>query len=172
MPEHTSPEFQYIETKWGSYMSFDKTADLLSDLLPISLTHNGETVRNHLHKIAKRHESELEEKPMCISGCANEWAKLPKPDKPMIVGIDGGYVRSCSDKQSNFEIIVGKSFSKTKSAKRFGFVQTIDKRPQRRLLNVLRSQGMQENQQITFYPMERIMYVICNLLCTPSQTIS
>lgn len=59
-------------------------------------------------------------------------------------------MRSCSDKQSNFEIIVGKSFSKTKSAKRFGFVQTIDKRPQRRLLNVLRSQGMQENQQITF----------------------
>lgn len=90
MPEHTSPEFQYIETKWGSYMSFDKTADLLSDLLPISLTHNGETVRNHLHKIAKRHESELEEKLMCISGCANEWAKLPKPDKPMIVGIDVG----------------------------------------------------------------------------------
>ena len=148
--EHTSPELQYIETKWASYMSFDKVSELLTDILPVRPTHNGKTVRNHLHKIAKRQESELEGKPLCISGCANEWAKLPKPDKPITVGIDGGYVRSCVDKRVNFEVIVGKSFSKTKLAKRFGLVQTMDKHPQRRLLHVLRSQGMQENQQITF----------------------
>ena len=150
LPEHTSPELQYIETKWASYLSFNKTVELLADVLPIGPTHNKETVRNHLHAIAKRQELELEGKPIGISGCANEWAKLPKPDKPITVGIDGGYVRSCIDKHSNFEIIVGKSFSKTQSAKRFGLVQAIDQRPQRRLLHVLRSQGMQENQQITF----------------------
>ncbi len=150
LPEHISPELQYIETKWASYISFKKTSELLSDILPISGTHNGVTVRRHLHKIAKRQESELADKPICISGCANEWARLPKPDKPITVGIDGGYVRSCVDKRSNFEVIVGKSFSKTKSAKRFGFVQSMDERPQRRLLHALRNQGMQENQQITF----------------------
>ena len=150
LPEHTSPEFQYIETKWASYMSFNKTSELLADVLPIRPSHNKETVRNHLHKSAKKQESELEDKPLCISGCANDWAKLPKPDKPITVGIDGGYVRSCVDKRRNFEVIIGKSFSKTKAAKRFGFVQTVDERPQRRLLQVLRSQGMQENQQVTF----------------------
>jgi hypothetical protein len=103
-----------------------------------------------LHKIAKRQEAELTGKPLCISGCANQWAKLPKPGKPLTLGIDGGYVRSCVDKQSNFEVIVGKSFSKTQPAKRFGFVQAMDKRPQRRLLHILKNQGMQENQQITF----------------------
>jgi hypothetical protein len=148
--EHTSPELQYIETKWGAYMSFDKAANLLADVLPVSPTHNGKTVRNHLHKIAKRQECELEGAPTTISGCANQWSKLPKPDKPIIVGIDGGYVRSWLNKQSNFEVIIGKSFSKTKAAKRFGLVQSFDKQPQRRLLHVLRSQGMQENQQITF----------------------
>jgi len=150
LPEHISPELQYIETKWGSYMSFDKTANLLADVLPIHSTHNGKTVRNHLHHIAKRQESELEGKPRGISGCANDWAKLPKPDKPITVGIDGGYVRGCVDKHANFEVIIGKSFSKTKLTKRFGFVQTMDECPQRRLLDVLKNQGMQENQQITF----------------------
>lgn len=150
LPEHISPELQYIETKWASYMSFSKTSELLADVLPISAAHNGVSIRNHLHRTAKKQESELEGKPLCISGCANEWAKLPKPDKPMTVGIDGGYVRSCIDKHANFEVIIGKSFSKTKPTKRFGLVQTIDKHPQRRLLHVLKDQGMQENQQITF----------------------
>jgi hypothetical protein len=150
LPEHTSPELQYIETKCASFMSFNKTAKLLQDVLPMSPTHNGVTVRSHLQNIAKRQESELEGKPICISGCANEWAKLPKPDKSITVGIDGGYVRSCVDKRTNFEVIIGKSFSKTQPAKRFGLVQTIDEHPQRRLLHALRNQGMQENQQITF----------------------
>lgn len=150
LPEHTSPELQYIETRWASYMSFQQTSKLLQDILPLHGTLNGSTIRNHLHKIAKRQESELEEKPACISGCAKDWAKLPKPDKPLVVGIDGGYVRNWNDKQSNFEVIIGKSFSKTKSAKRFGMVQSMDNKPQRRLLNALREQGMQENQQITF----------------------
>ena len=150
LPEHCSPELQYIETKWGSCMSFNNTSSLLSDILPISTTHNGVTVRRHLHKVAQHQESELKDKPEYISGCANDWAKLSKPDKPITVGIDGGYVRSCTDKKSNFEVIIGKSFSKTQSSKRFGFVQTIEERPQRRLLHMLRKQGMQENQQVTF----------------------
>lgn len=150
LPEHCSPELQYIETKWGSCMSFKNASSLLADVLPISATHNAVTVRRHLHKIAQHQEAELKDKPPCISGCANDWAKLPKPDKPITIGIDGGYVRSNTDRKSNFEIIIGKSFSKTQSSKRFGFVQTIEERPQRRLLHVLRTQGMQENQQITF----------------------
>lgn len=150
LPEHISPELQYIETKWASYMAYEKTAKLLQDVLPINASHNGVTIRNHLYKTAKRQEAELKDKPMCISGCINDWEKLPKPDKPITVGIDGGYVRSWLDKKANFELIVGKSFSKTKSTKRFGFVQTLDNHPERRLLHTLKSQGMQENQQITF----------------------
>ncbi|AIL13663.1 hypothetical protein IM40_10960 (plasmid) [Candidatus Paracaedimonas acanthamoebae] len=150
LPEHISPELQYIETKWASYISYERTAALMQDVLPVHATQNAVTVRNHLHKVAKRQERELEGKPLCLSGCANDWAKLPKPDKPLTVGIDGGYVRSWRDKQTNFEVIVGKSFSKIKPSKRFGFVQVLDSKPQRRLLHLLNEQGMQANQQITF----------------------
>ncbi len=150
LKEHVSPELQYIETKWASHISYEKTVTLLQDILPVSATHNAVTVRNHLQKIAKRQEAELVNKPFCLSGCENEWAKLPKPDKPLIVGTDGGYVRSCRDRRKNFEVIVGKVYSETRLAKRFGLVQSMDNRPQRRLLDVLDKQGMQANQQITF----------------------
>ena len=37
-----------------------------------------------------------------------------------------------------------------KSSKCFGFVQSYDDRPKRRLFELLKSQGMQENQQVAF----------------------
>lgn len=150
LPEHNSPELQYLETKWASYMSFERTTSLLQDVLPVSQTQNAQTVRNHLRKVAKRQDSELEGEPSYLSVCGNDVAKLAKPDKPLTIGIDGGYVRSCKDKCTNFEVIVGKSFSKTKKPKRFGFVQSIDDHPQRRMLHLLNKQGMQANQQIIF----------------------
>jgi hypothetical protein len=150
LADHTSPELQYIEAKWASHLSYNKSCELLKDILPIHITHNAVTVHNHLQKIAERQDGELVGKPTCLSGCENDWAELPKPDKPLTVGIDGGYVRQWRDKHKNFEVIVGKSYSKTKVPKRFGFVQRFEERPQRRLLSVLTEQGLQANQQITF----------------------
>jgi len=150
LPEHTSPELAYIETKMASLMSYGLTADLLRDVLPVNQSLNAATVRNHLHNVAKRLETELEGKPDHLSGCPRDWGKLPKPDKPMTVGIDGGYVRNWNEKNTHLEVIAGKSFSKTQSSKRFGFVQKMDDNPKRRLMNILDEQGMQANQQITF----------------------
>ena len=70
------------------------------------------------------------------------------------MGIDGGYVRNWFAKKHNFEVIVGKSTlsfgedeeDQTPSSKRFGFVQTLDTKPKRRLYEVLHSQGLQMNQ--------------------------
>jgi len=150
LPEHVSPELQYIESKWASMMSYGLTAKLLQDVLPINATQNAATVRNHLHKIAQRQEDELAEQPEWISGCPRDWGNLPKPGKPITVGIDGGYLRNWHAKNTNFEVIAGKSFSKTTESKRFGFIQAIDRKPRRRLMHVLSEQGMQANQQITF----------------------
>src|SRR5215510_2771225 len=87
-----------------------------------------------------------------------EWELLPLPAGSFTVGIDGGYVRNWGDKQHHFEVIVGKSMlsfgegaeDRTPSLKRFGFVQTLDTHPKRRLYEVLRSQDLQMNQAITF----------------------
>jgi len=150
LPEHNSPELQYIEAKWASLMSYGLTADLLKELLPVGESLNAPTVRNHLHRVAKRREKELEGKPEYLPGCPYDWGKLPKPGKPLTVGIDGGYVRNWNEKKTNFEVIAGRVQSKQTSAKRFGWVQKIDNQPRRRLMSVLSDQGMQANQQITF----------------------
>jgi hypothetical protein len=52
----------------------------------------------------------------------------------------------------NFEVIVGKSIPAPGQGpnKRFGYVNCYDIKPKRRLFDLLKSQGMQFNQQVTF----------------------
>jgi hypothetical protein len=148
-----------METKWSSLVSYGLTVEALTDFLPLDVTLDVKSVRHDTLKIAERCEAELgEEQGSFIEGCPRDWEALPIPDGPITVGIDGGYVRDWEVKKHNFEVIVGKSTLAFKreededhsSSKRFGFVQTLDTKSKRRLYEVLQSQGMQMNQQITF----------------------
>jgi hypothetical protein len=119
---------------------------------PLDAQVNAASIRNHQHQVAKRSEAELgDEQPSFIDGgCSRDWAALPRPSAPITVGIDGGYVRQWDDKRKHFELIVGKSMPEEGENKCFGFVQTYDEKPKRRLYEVLKSQGMQTNQQVVF----------------------
>jgi hypothetical protein len=124
----------------------------LKDTLPVAETINASSVRNHLHRVAKRMEAALgDEQVSFVDGCPRDWAALPRPGAPLTVGIDGCYVREWEDKKKNFEVIVGKSMSEEVPDRRFGFVQTYDKKPKRRLFELLKEQGMQMNQQVKFF---------------------
>ena len=93
--EHVAPEMLYLETKWASLVPFGVTVELLKDVLPVGTTLNAETVRNHLHRVATRMEGELgEERAFFIEGSPQDRAQLPLPEGPVVVGIDGGYVRA------------------------------------------------------------------------------
>lgn len=146
-----------METNWGSLIPHEKVADLLKEVLPVSGSTNHEMIREHLHTVAEWKEAELGEerqtdpvKPEVDSG-------LPLPDGPMTVGIDGGYVRA-SHKEGFFEVIAGRSvvaFRRDEEdailpPKCFGFVQTYDQKPRQRSWAVMKSHGMQENQQVVF----------------------
>lgn len=152
LPERNSPELLYLHSKWSSLMSYGLTVDLLEEILPLN-TNIASTLLN-TRKIAERIESELkDEKAMFIDGCINEWEKLPEPNEPIAVGIDGGFVygrEGENRKAGNFEVIVGKSMQEHGENKRFGFVNNYDKKPKRRLYEMLMSQGLQMNQTITF----------------------
>ena len=159
LPESVAPELLFMETKWSSLVSYGMTVEALTDFLPLEVTLDVKTVRHDTLKVAERCEAELgEERWSFIEGCPRDWGNLPIPDGPITVGIDGGYVRDWDAKKHNFEVIVGKSTlaftrdedEETPSSKRFGFVQTCDPKPKRRLYEVLQSQGFQLNQQITF----------------------
>jgi hypothetical protein len=157
--EQTSPEMLYLETKWASLIPFARTADLLKEVLPVGDSVNPETVRNHLQLTAERIEQELgEERQLhAFDGSEEQWEQQPLPDGPITVGIDGGYVRA-AHKQGWFEVIAGKSVvafrredeDEVPSAKCFGYVQSYDEKPRQRLWELMKSQGMQENQQVVF----------------------
>ena len=158
-PEPTTPELLFLETKWAALVSYGVTAQLLHDVLPIDDALAPCTIREHVFTVAERLEQALgEERWSFIDSCPAEWSRLPVPDGPLPVGIDGGYVRAQGE-QGWFEVIAGKSLLAFRrgeesegpvSSKGFAFVQTYDQKPKRRLFEVLKSQGHQLNQQLTF----------------------
>ena len=141
LSERTTPELLYLETKFASLMSYGLSARLLGELLPLGRRLHATTIRRHTHKMAERLE--------------RDWEQLPRPEMPLTVGLDGGFVHACeqpSRREGWFEVIAGKSIpaEDQRAAKCFAFVQTYDSKPKRRLYELLTAQGMQANQQVTF----------------------
>lgn len=152
LPERTAPELLYLESKFAALMSYGQSAELLAEVLPIDEHLNAETVRNHTQQVAERLDAELDdERFMFVEGCERDWGALP-----LTMGIDGGYVRArkaaaAAQQQRCFEVIKGKSIADDGTSKCFGLVNSYDEKPKRRVFEVLKAQGMQPNQQITFF---------------------
>jgi len=122
LPERTTPELLYLESKFAGLVSYGLSAKLLAETLPLGRPLHATAVRLHAQATAERLEDELgPEQPMFIEGCQAEWDELPRPDLPLTVGLDGGYVHSSQQR-----------------SRRDGWFE------------VLKSQGMQPNQQVTF----------------------
>ncbi len=166
LPERTSPELLYLETKWAALASYGVTTQVLHEVLPINQKHSAVTVRNHTLQVARRSEAALgTEQAMFGAGCQAERNQLPIPDGPLAVGLDGGIVRARrgttgASTGNLFEIIAGKSIlafhrddpeEVPPSSKVFALVQSVDKKPKRRLFELLESQGLAANQQVTFF---------------------
>ncbi|MDP9314640.1 MAG: ISKra4 family transposase [Chloroflexota bacterium] len=152
LAERTAPELCYLETKWASLVSYGVTVDVLAEVLPIH-THPA-TIHRQVHRVAERVEKTIAAAgPVSIEGCPAQWGRLPQPNEPLTVSIDGGYVHARTDKQRKagcFEIIVAKSIPTEGPSRCMGFVQGYDQQPKRRLFELLTAQGLQMNQAITF----------------------
>ncbi|MBV8415349.1 MAG: hypothetical protein JO251_09090 [Verrucomicrobia bacterium] len=66
IPEHTSPELLFLETKWASLMSYGMTSKLLQEVLPIDEPITTFTIRQHVADVAERLERELGEEQCCF----------------------------------------------------------------------------------------------------------
>ena len=153
----TSPELLYLETKWASLIPFTKVADLLREVLPADA--DDETIRRHVQATAQRMEQELgEERQLNLfDDGPSEHEEQTAPDGPITLGIDGGYVRA-AHKEGFFEVIAGRSVvafrraseDEVPESKCFGYAQTYDEKPRRRLWELMKSQGLQDHQQVVF----------------------
>jgi hypothetical protein len=60
---------------------------------------NATTIQNHTLAVAQRCEEELrEELGVCDGGWPNAGSRASGPEKPLSVGLDGGYVRDWEQK--------------------------------------------------------------------------
>jgi len=93
------PELAYVTARYAALAPFGKVADLLSELLPICGALNAGRVRNRTTRVG-----EAVVRPHVTT--ATE-APVP-PAEPVVVGLDGGYVRSrYRQDERHFEVIAG-----------------------------------------------------------------
>ena len=121
--------------------------------------------------VAQRLDAEAEAHSGFLSGCPAT-GEPARAGKPLVVGIDGGYVRDRDDKSVILKLLPGSLFFSVGApadTRRFGFVQKDDCHPERRLMTHLSAQGMQANQQIFFCPTARIISGTSSSVCTLSQ---
>lgn len=86
LPERTSPELLYLETKWASPASYGVTSKLLHQVLSIDRKLSPVTIRNHTLQAARRSKQAMEaEQVMFLDGCQAECARgLPKSKSSIV----------------------------------------------------------------------------------------
>jgi len=113
-----APELAYVTARHAALVPFGKVAVLLSELLPVSGTQHASTVRNRTLRVGKE----------IVQARAAETAKeptAPATGGPVVVGLDGGYVRSRHRAEGRcFEVVAGKVIHADGAQHRFAFART------------------------------------------------
>jgi hypothetical protein len=110
-----APELAYVTAKFAALAPFGKVAALLSELLPISGAQNAGSVRNRMLRVGEK----------VVPQRLTKNAELPAApaDGPVVVGLDGGYVRSRHRPERHFEVAAGKVIDARGAQHRFAFAR-------------------------------------------------
>jgi hypothetical protein len=137
-----TPELKYLTAKMAAMLPFGKAADFLAEVLPLSAATTAGTVRNRTMKVGKRLHKSAE---ALAAG-----AVAAKPFKDLVVGFDGGYVRSRHQRpERNFEIVAGKALDGEGNATRFACVRDGGSEAARAAQLALRARGGAETTSVT-----------------------
>ncbi len=112
-----APELAYVTARYAALAPFGKVAALLSELLPIAGAQNAGTVRNRTLRVGEdvvqSHATETAKRPVAVQATG-----------PVVVGLDGGYVRSRHpQKERHFEVVAGKGIDADGTQSRFAFAR-------------------------------------------------
>jgi len=111
-----APELAYVTARYAALVPFGKVAAFLSELLPMSGAQNTGTVRNRTLRVGTEimQEHLVETTQQLMAQAAG----------PVVVGLDGGYVRSRHrQEERHFEVVAGKVIHAGGAQHRFAFVR-------------------------------------------------
>ena len=102
-----APELAYVTARYAALAPFGKVAALLSELLPVGGAANAGTVRNRTRRVGEA----VVPPPPSVEAAARPAARAAGP---VMVGLDGGYVRSRHPQEErHFEVVAGKVIDAT-----------------------------------------------------------
>jgi hypothetical protein len=111
-----APDLTSVTARYAALAPFGKVADLLSKLLPVSGAPNAGTVRDRSMRVG---EAVVQPNVTTTTKPAT-----PRPADPVVVGLDGGHVRSRHRLgKRHFEVIPGKMISAQGSQSRLAFAR-------------------------------------------------
>ena len=148
MPVRTQ-ELVLVQGKLAAHVSFAETVRLLDELVPVGRRLHASEPRRHVAALAERIDQNIGTEESCFIE-RPPGRDLPRPEMPLVVTIDGGYVHSSaqtSRRDGWFQAVCGTVTKADGRVRRFGFVPNIDTHPRRRALI---AQGMPPNQLVTF----------------------
>jgi len=111
-----APELAYVTARYAALLPFGKVATLLFELLPMGGAQNTGTVRNRTLRVGQD----------VVQQHAIESAKhrLAQSAGSVVVGLDGGYVRSRHrQEERHFEVVAGKVICADGAQHRFAFAR-------------------------------------------------
>src|SRR4051812_29350258 len=137
-----APELAYVTARYAVLVPFGKVATLLSELLPISGAQNAGTVRNRTLRVGE------EVVPQHSTGTAKQ-PSAPAA-RPVVVGLDGGYVRSRHrQEERHFEVVAGKVIDARGAQHRFAFARNGQATASEAFTQALATAGVQADTPAT-----------------------
>ena len=136
----TAPELRYLNAKLAALLPFGKVAEFLNEVLPGTAATNAVTVRNRTRRVGGR---------LLRDQAKPATAGRTTPSETVVIGLDGGYVRSRQPWERNFEITVGKLLGEDGECIRFAFATNEYERGVRQIQHGLEALRVNEETQIT-----------------------
>jgi hypothetical protein len=149
LPERTSPELQYLQTRFAALMSYGLTVEVLDEILPLGQPLAVDSIRRRVQRVSQRIEARSMEAPPAETAAP----AIPAPSPVRAIGIDGGYVRASNaptPQEGWFEVIVGKSARDNGAGRCFGYVHRLEPSPAQRMQRFLSEEGLQPDHPVIF----------------------
>lgn len=119
-----APELEYVHSRLAAELPYAKASNLLTLLLPVDAGNSTSTVHRRTLEVGQRLDAQMmetEAEPEAPNG----------PDSVVSMGLDSGYVRSCSPRsERSLEVVVARILGRASSSRSLGFVRKTENNEQ------------------------------------------